>query len=162
MSSLIIPFNHKPYNTSMVTSLTGAYTIPSGYYAVVTPQSADIQVNSAYIGSRRFMSGSGTTLFNVGASLCTYRISATLTGSQGVTFSVPVNGIYVTEYSAAGALGSVDLYSTIKTDSLQIVSTAPSASGTVHFLHNPVPFWVKSGDIIEGISFMVTLYQDIT
>lgn len=166
MASVVYaPFNFNPDSTTFKTS---SYTVPSGFYGEVETLCGDITLNSILFGNL-ITSGdltAGTTVCCFGYAFYTAVIS--YTGNVG-TKSVSIDSVGVGTtgaFSASLSGTTVNNTTTFYGGSCNVVRSITGGaitSGNITVYSCPkIKFRVKSGDIINGSKFVVTLFRQAT
>jgi hypothetical protein len=179
-SRLIVPFDFNPASTTIKTS---SYTVPAGKYARIVPYSG-ILLNSVATTPTYTVSGSGTTsitsidVFSGTGSYVAYTLTKTAAGSQprsltmytlfpdgataGTTFQTGVTTLFSTT-TPGSSTGTVFIPAGMhfRASVGGNIGQAVSYSLVVTKVETE-PFWVKSGDIIDGNRFLVEEYNAIS
>ena len=160
----IIPFNFQPISTEVKNA---SYTIPSGKYAYIFDSAGDLAINAApvvrsYGNSASVTYVSPNTFTHLPNTLM--RVDWSINGSGVDTFSITGYGTFG---RSDGVTSSGTFYFFPPPGQTAATVAAVSTNDTLSFtattyLRFEQQIWVKSGDVITGQKFWVTLYNQIS
>ena len=162
--TIFYPFNNNPYSTTIKTA---SDTIPTGYYARVTPIEfyADFTIDAATMVPTKVF------LFqNSGTTVLAETVYLTVPAGQIGTFTIFGNGANLVTrvyYGAAAGVETIanDTYATRTLGAGATISLASSTgnyyshiAGEFFGITHESSFWVPEGSVLVGTRFVVELY----
>jgi len=167
----IIPFNNQPVSASVKTS---SYTIPSGKYALVKTLTPRLSIDGVDINPLRTVTGSVPNSTSVTVN---YDLSIETNTSliSTANFSTSGTGTYINVFSGGYVLFSASASSTFITNGAhfgnirvqmgQTTTGNRSYSFSLNFypeISSQTSFWVNSGTVINGASYVVEEFNVIS
>lgn len=183
MTSVItFPFIHKPYS---IDDKTSSYTVPAGSYARVTFMSGNCTYDAKDVFSAesytQSLSAATNYYFSIlhpmdfytftrsSSATASYHASSLTHGASTTTDSAAI-GTGVTTFSVHGkdledvAIVHTTLFPANSPRILKVITAAASENWTITIqrFNGPVTLWVPPGTDLDGTSYHVELYYDLT